>query len=370
MAYKSFVEYLDGKSKLVNTGKVQDVADYNGPIPTKPGKEKKHKDAGGEGQKGEPKPYAGGVNAKDPNKGKLKDGFAGKGDTNLEYNPGKKANKAGKASNSSGVPGGKVVPSTWNKTKTQEWLDKTKGLSLAEFTKHLQKKTSKNINLDECACQGTTALEVVKQTVNLAKANESVMLSLIQELKRSKAFGKFMAEALQHDYTYSILAKFMESDEKYARRLVRAMNEMVGPPAHHEDGDEDPSKPPHPEDMHGDDDDDLGGLGDEHPHDHMKDGPPDEDDDGDMFGDDEDDDFESDPNEMGGDGHDGPEPSDGPHGHHGDPDSDIAPGSKIMPQKKKHGHHHLMNALKDSPMGHSMGDMGGLGGSMGGMGGI
>lgn len=366
MAYKSFLEYLDGKSKLHNTGKVQDVADYDGPIPTKPGKEKKHKDAGGEGQKGDPKPYAGGTNAADPNKGKLKDGFAGKGEKSLEYNPGKKGkNKAGKASNSSGVPGGKVVASTWNKTKTQEWLDRTRGLSLAEFTKHLQKKTTANINLDECACQNP--LEVVKQTVALAKANESVMLSLIQELKRNKAFGKFMGEALQHDYTYAVIAKFMESDEKYARRLVRAMNEMVGPPAHGDEGmDDDPSTPPHPDEMHGSDDDELG-LGDDLEGKPGKESPMDgpELDDDDEDEEDDEFDFESDPTEMGGDGEDGPDPSDGPHGKHGDPDSDIAPGSKIMPQKKKHAHHHLMSALQDSPMGG-----GGLGGSMVGMGGI
>lgn len=318
MAHRSFSEYLDNKSKLQNTGKVQQIADYSGPVASKPGKEKKHKDAGGEGQVGEPKPYAGGTNAKDPNKGKLTDGFSGKGDKSLEYKPG----KAGK-SDKSGVPGGKVVASTWNKTKTQEWIDNTKDMSLSEFTKMLQKRTSKGL------AEHTAPLDIMKQAAHLANANDSAMISLIQEMKRSKAFSKFMAEALQHDATYAVLAHYMEKDERYARRLVRAMNEMIAPPAHKGDldMDTDPSKPPHPDDMHGTDDDNLD--------DNLVDDPE-------GLGDDEVPDGEEVPDDE----------SDLSH------DSDIAPGSKIMPQKKKKGHHHLMNALKDSPMG---GDTGGLG---------
>ncbi len=350
MAHKTFAEYLDNKNKMRDSGVVQQVADYSGPSASKPAKEKKHKDAGGKGQ-GDLKPYAGGTNAKDPNKGKITGGFADKGDSSLKYTPGK--GKLGKSDKKAGIPGGKEVKS-W--PKTQEWIDRTKDLSLAEFTKQIQKTTSKG--LDECACQNVAPLEVVKQTVTLAKANGSVMSSLVREMKRQKTYNKFVAEMLQHEQTYKVIAKFLEHDESYARRLVRAMNEMVGPPAHGKgfgdeaEDDEDPSKPPHPEDMHGDDDDDTG-----------MDGPESLDnDDHDDMGDDDMEGDHDDPTEMGGHP-DGPDPADGPHGPHGDPASDLAPGSKIMGQKKKkkHAHHHLMNALKDSPMGQDMGGMGGMG---------
>ncbi len=365
MAHKSFQEYLDNKSKMSNTGKVQQIADYTGPKAAAPGKEKKHKDAGGEGQKGTPKPYAGGTNAADPNKGKLGDGFAKKGDKALEYTPGKKT-PATKSNDPSGVPGGKSV-ATWPKTKTQEWIDRTKEMSLAEFTKAMQKHATKG--LDECACQNGDVLESVKTAVALAKANTSVMNSLVREMKRSGTFGKLVAEMLKHEETYGVIARFMEHDEKYARRLVRAMNEMVGPPAHKDDIDEDdPSKPPHPSDHHGSDDDDPMSMGDDDMGDDM--GMGGDDDDMGMGGDDDGmggDDMGGDDMGMGGDDDGMGDPSMGPHGHGGDKDSDIAPGSKIMPTKKKKpkAHHHLMSALKDSPMGQDMGGMGGMGGGVG-----
>ena len=399
MAHKTFQEYLDNKSKFSSKGKIEAKADYSGPKDSAPKKEKKHKDAGGKGQ-GQPKPYKGGKDAKDPNKGKLGDGFAEKGDKDLKYTPGdkEKGNFITGGKEAAGVPGGKTVSSDWNKTKTQEWLNRTKDLSLAEFTKMIQKTTSKGLDdCNECACQ-ESANDVVKQTVAMANANRSIMVSLVREMKRSKLFGKIVAEMLQHDETYKVLAHFMERDERYARRLVRAMNEMVGPPAHKDDidDDEDPAKPPHPEDMHGSDDDDMDmdmgddmGMGDPHGHHghHDMDGPHGHPMGGDDMGLGGDDDLGmggmggddmgmggmggddmgmggmgGDDMGMGGDEHD---PTMGPHGHHGDPDADIAPGSKIMParkKKKKHAHHHLMAALKDSPMGQDAGGMGASGG--------
>ena len=91
----------------------------------KPAKEKKHKDAGGKGQVGEPKPYHPTATAKDPNKGKLSGGFAEKGEKSLKYKPDTDVpQKVGE--------GGKKK-ATWPKTKTQEWVDRTKDMSLAEL---------------------------------------------------------------------------------------------------------------------------------------------------------------------------------------------------------------------------------------------
>ena len=85
MKYQKFAEYLDSNGKLKAVAPVKKIADFEGKVDTKPVKETKHKDAGGKGQDGEIKPYKGGTDAKDPNKGKLTDGFADKGDKKLKY---------------------------------------------------------------------------------------------------------------------------------------------------------------------------------------------------------------------------------------------------------------------------------------------
>src|SRR5579871_6245457 len=86
MQFMKFQEYLDRNNKIQKPV-VRKVADFEGKVDTKPVKEKKAKDAGGVGQKDETKPYKGNYDAQDPNKGKLKDGFANTGDKKLVYEP-------------------------------------------------------------------------------------------------------------------------------------------------------------------------------------------------------------------------------------------------------------------------------------------
>lgn len=323
MAHKTFQEYLDARNKLQNTGKEQQIADYIGPKASAPGKEKKHKHAGGHGQQGKPKPYAGTTTAKDPNKGKNTDGFASKGDKKLEYQP----HKGNKSTKKAGVPGGKEVAS-WPRTKTQEWLNSTKEMSLKEFTKHL----------NECDCKGASS-DSIREAVILAK-NDSAMVGLVREMKRQNNFNKFIIEAFKHEEAFAVLARLMEN-EQYAKKLVRAMNEIVAPPMSDDmDDEENPDEMGHDDDMEGEENpDDMGGD-EEMGHD-------------DDMGD------EENPDDMGGDEE---------MGHDDDMDShDPMSGLGHMPMSKKkkpkhkfHGHNHLMNALKGNPpMGHE--DMGGMG---------
>jgi hypothetical protein len=323
MKAQTFQEYLDARSKLQNTGKEQEIADYVGPKNASPSKEKKHKDAGGHGQKGNPAPYAGTTTAKDPNKGKNTDGFAAKGDKKLEYNP-HKGNK--KNTGKAGVPGGKEVGSSWPKTKTQEWIDSTKELPLSEFAKQLK-------TLDECACEnGSVSLEAVRQTAMLAK-NEHVLNNLIREMKRQNNFDKFVIEMFKHQETFKVLANLMENDEGYARSLVRAMNEMVAPPMHDELEDEE-SEEDAPMGMEDGEETDMGGE---------------EDLGGEELGSEEDLDSH-DP--MDGLGDDMPKD---------DMNMDMPKPPMRKKKKKLHAHDHLMNAMKDSPMAGG-GDMSGMNG--------
>jgi hypothetical protein len=366
MAHMKFQEYLDRNKKLTTSAPVKKIADFEGKIDTKPVKEKKHKDAGGKGQDGEIKPYKGGSDAQDPNKGKLKDGFADKGDKKLKYEPDTAHDGNGPGKGSEGVPGGKKA-ATWPKTKTQEWVDRTKGMSLAEFTKTVRAEALKG--LDECACQDSPH-NSIKETIAVCKCNQKYVSALVREMKRNGLFGKLMKEMVNHPETFKALAILMERDEMYARKLAKAMNEMVAPPMGDEHGGMDlggppmhkPKKkkhlPPHPHaDMLGGDDDmGMGGdddMGEEMPHpDDMHDDDMGDDDLG-MGGDDDD---------MGGDM---PHPDDlgGDDMGMGDDDLGIGGGDDMppphndkigkLPMKKKKpklgAHHHLMAAMKDHP---------------------
>lgn len=337
MKYMNFQEYLDRNKKLQTSAPVKKIADFEGKVDTKPAKEKKHKDAGGKGQEGEIKPYKGGTDAKDPNKGKLGDGFADKGDKKLKYEP---ETLADKSKSEEGVHGGKKQPS-WPKTKTQEWVDRTKNMSLAEFTKSIRSEALKG--LDECGCQEAPHSSI-KDTVSICKCNKKNVSAFVREMKRNGLFGSLVKEMASHPEMFKALAILMERDEVYARKLAKAMNEMVAPPVGDDGGMSGPpmkkKKPmPHPDDMGGEGDD--MGMGD-------KDGDMSDlgDDDGDMGMDGDDDmgmgDEDGDMSDMGDDDGDDLDGLDNPAPHN----DKIG---KIAPPKKKSAHHNLLAAMKDQP---------------------
>lgn len=215
MAITKFQEYLSQTGRLETSGKVKKIADYEGKIDHKPAKENKHKDSGGKGQVGEAKPYKNGTDAKDPNKGKMTDGFANKGDKSLVYQP------------KTDVPAKSGEKATWPKTKMQEWVDKTKTMSLAAFTKNMSDSAFKG--LDECACQDAPH-NSIKDTVSICKCNEQYISSLVREMKRNGMFGKMLEEMLKHPETYNDLKKIMENNDSCIRKLANTLNEMISPP--------------------------------------------------------------------------------------------------------------------------------------------
>jgi hypothetical protein len=290
-------------------------------------KKKKHKDAGGKGQDGEMKPYKGGTDAKDPNKGKLGDGFAHKGDAKLKYNP------------DTDVPakvgeGGKKQ-ATWPKTKTQEWVDRTKNMSLAEFTKTVRAEALKG--LDECACQESPH-NSIKETIAVCKCNQKYVSALVREMKRNGLFGKLVKEMVDHPETFKALAILMERDEMYARKLAKAMNEMVAPPMGNDAGDignlmnkkkKPMSNMPHPDDMSdmGDEEEDMD-MGDED------------------MGDEDMGDEDMGDEDMGDEDMGDEDMGDEDMGDEDMGDEDM--GMEMKP-KKKSAHQNLMAAMKDHP---------------------
>lgn len=345
MKYEKFAEYLDRNNKLKTSGTVKQIADFEGKVDVKPAKEKKHKDAGGKGQSGEVKPYKGGTDAKDPNKGKMGDGFAHKGDAKLKYEP--------KTDVPAKVGAGGKTAATWPKTKTQEWVDGTKGMSLAEFTKKIRSEALKG--LDECACQEAPH-NSIKETISICKCNQGYISALVREMKRNGLFGKLVKEMVNHPETFKALAILMERDESYIRQLNKAMNEMIAPPMG-DDAGGDIGGPPmhkmkkkkpfgHPDDMAGlgDDEenpddmdmDDLGGEED--------DGMGDIDDMGDV-GDESGDDLDDD--QLGDTGED--DPMNSPDDSDSMDAPEDAPLDMPPPKKRPKAHLDLLSKIKNHP---------------------
>lgn len=288
MAFASFQEYLDHKNKVKNDPKIEKVADYHGPQDSKPAKEKKHKDAGGSGQVGETKGYKPSNSPVDPNKGKKNGkGFADEGDKSLKYEPGDtKTDKS-----AGGVPGGKNV-SGWPKTKTQEWVDRNKGVPMSEFTKRMQQEVG-----DDCS---ENAYATIRNVVELCQCNNKYVKNLVREMKRND--------------------------------LLPLLSEAIAPPIHDDEEDEEMSdlsgEMDSPDDMGDGSDMDISSDDDE-----FGDEMDNEDDMGDM-GDD-----------MGGDmGDEG--------SALGEPEGDMG-GDMPMPKpkkKKKHPHAaHALSAMQGPP---------------------
>ena len=188
MKYKTFQEYIDTNKKLVEKPKVKKVADYTGKVVSKPEKEKMHKHAGGKGPVGEPASYISGTNGQNPNKDDPK-ALGHKGMKNLQ------------------------------KKSVSEWINETKNLSMAEFTKDLTN--------NECRCQ---IHDLAKDVIESCKCNKENVSTLVRAVKRSKIFESFLLEMLSHDEALKILAKIAVTNEHYSKRLLNTINEMVATP--------------------------------------------------------------------------------------------------------------------------------------------
>jgi hypothetical protein len=347
MGYMKFNEYLDRKKKMITSPKVKAVADYEGEIPKAPKKEKKNKDAGGKGQVGKIEKYS-------ANQGRTsaKKGFGEEGNKDLKIKYDNKTEK-----NVNGVPGGKNV-SGWVKTNTREWIERNKKLSLAEFAKKIHQENQKG--LKECDCQDTHS--TVKNIIDLCKCNKKYVSSLVREMKRRNLFNNLMKEMIKHEETFQALAKLM-NEEVVARKLVKAINEMVAPPVGYDKDEEDNSPEPknmNPDDMDHDDHDEMDHDDKDHDdkdpddmdhddkdHDDKDHDEMDHDDkDHDEMDHDEMDHDEMDHDEMDHDDHDvdfNMNHDDMDHDDHDDMDHDD------HDMHKNKAHHHLMKAIKDHP---------------------
>jgi hypothetical protein len=215
--FKTWKEYLDGMGKVVENPPTEEVPDYKGPDPKSPEKAvTKGKNWDAKAAKSDaPAPYR--ASGKDPGQQKGEKGFADEGDKNLVYKPDTTVKK---------------------KSKTEQFLDKTKNMTLAEFTQHM---------IEECGCGAmkedddlptVTAYtsgkfhphppEAIRYVVVLANKNDRILESLIHELKRTGGLTGFMEALMDHPESYNSLCDLLSHDEHgptRAKKLVRTMDD-------------------------------------------------------------------------------------------------------------------------------------------------
>jgi hypothetical protein len=249
-------EYLNEKGKLVEP-EVDVVADYKGPDPKAP-------ETPAKGEK--PAPYK--APSSSSNQKSKETGFGDLGGKELIYNP----NTDTDSKKSPYIPGGKAVD-TYPKTKTEEFIEKTKNMSIKEFTQYMLKEC----NCDEMAdLPMVTAYspgkfhphppEAIKYVVALSGKNDRLLEQLVHEMKRNSVLPKLMHTLLGHPESMDELTSFFGDEKEGMKRsntFAKSMDgayssfldgqdklyETVGPPLGLEDEEEFDEE--EPEDDHG-----------------------------------------------------------------------------------------------------------------------
>ena len=335
MKKKAKLEYINGSGKLVEKPEVKAVADYDGPYVKSP----EGKDAA---------PYkAANDDVKSPTFSVEKSGLGELGDNKLKYQPNTEYKQ-------------EVVKTQW--TKTESFLNKTKSMNLAEFTKYM---------LGECGCGGemessdlpyVTAYtagkfqphppEAIKYVVVLANKNDNILDNVVREMKTSGCLGKLIKTILDHPESYDELTALFGDDEDGSSRckmFARSMNnslekftqdydsmyESVSSPVGFEDETDEEDYDMEDDEENKEEDEDLD-MGDDD-YDMEDEDMDDEEDMGDEDMEDED---------MGDeDMEDHEHIEDHPRDHEEDLDNikELNPKRKL---KKKFAHHNLLNAMK------------------------
>lgn len=241
-------EYLNQQGKMVEPITAP-VADYSGMDPkTPPGSDQPYRAPG-----------------QNMGKNKSETGLGDMGDKKLAYTPDVKSG------NSPHVPGGKSAGCWETKTKTEQFIEKTKNMTFSEFTQHMLEtnKFESDENLPTVTSYTTGKFhpypqEAVRYVAAIADKNDRILESLIYQMKERGMLDRILKSLMEHNETFDILSNLFEENENGPRRcqfFAKSMNnrivkfrEAVGPPMSELD-DEEFSEPPE-----GDEEDSLGEL--------------------------------------------------------------------------------------------------------------
>jgi hypothetical protein len=304
-------EYLDFKGKVVEKPDTEEVSDYKGPQPTAP----EEKGAA---------PYKA-ANDTQPAKKELEKGLGELGNKELVYEPDTK--------NSVKI------------TKTEQFVNKTKNMSLSEFTQYMLKECGCGMVNDEeipYVTAYTTGKfqphppEAVKYVVVLANKNNNILDNMVHEMKSSGSLGKLLKAILNHPEAYDELNSLLADDKDGPGRCNSFAKSMYGSYAKFLDDQknmyESVSAPVGFEDEEMDMDDEEEDYDDEEMDmDDEEEGYDDEE----MDMDDEEEDYDDEEMDMGD-----------KESHEGDMDLDLEKEKKPKKLKKKFAHDYLADAMK------------------------
>jgi hypothetical protein len=210
MGYMSFNEYVE-KQKGQKKPKIAVVADYDGPSSDSPKLGDMPKDSGGKGQHGKPHPYKSGKDAPNRNKDD-KSALGHKGNKSNQYMP--------KATHSNTVPSKKLA--SYPNVKTQEWVDRTKNMSLPEFTKRVRSERLQNLGEN-----AVKAYESIKETTSFCGKSDTYVADLVLEMKRKGVFEKVFKIMAQQNESFRIVGNLMKKNESFARKLLLNITEIT-----------------------------------------------------------------------------------------------------------------------------------------------
>ena len=210
MGYMSFNEYVE-KQKGQKKPKIAVVADYDGPSSDSPKLGYMPKDSGGKGQHGKPHPYKSGKDAPNRNKDD-KSALGHKGNKSNQYMP--------KATHSNTVPSKKLA--SYPNVKTQEWVDRTKNMSLPEFTKRVRSERLQNLGEN-----AVKAYESIKETTSFCGKSDTYVADLVLEMKRKGVFEKVFKIMAQQNESFRIVGNLMKKNESFARKLLLNITEIT-----------------------------------------------------------------------------------------------------------------------------------------------
>lgn len=234
MAFQRFKEYLNDKGDVQKKPIIDPDADTgpSGKKTPKPpkaitkGKNWKNFEAaqvtdGGDGR--QPVPYSApgtdpGLQTADGKDGKANP-LGEKGEKNLIYNP---------KTDDQRLKMKKLHDTTPEKTKTEQFLDATKGLSINQYAEYILKQND------------AKAIKQIIETVDVVKEHKLIEV-LVREIKRKGGLNSLVESVLSQPETFNEIAIKLANEshgKNIARQLAKAINEITAEPA----GDDIPEK--------------------------------------------------------------------------------------------------------------------------------
>lgn len=223
---KRYNEYLDNSRKMQEKPIIS-VQGNTSPKPTfKPSKAvTKGKTWNANVPNENPNPYSG-ASLKPTDKKTIEKGLGYLGDKNLIYEP-DTIEDTEYEDDSFSFPKEKTS-TVWGSNQTEQFLNKTKNMSLSEFVRYIKE------NYNQSGSLPIQELDMIKKTANIVAENNNLLENLILEFKKLGILENLTKKLLLHKECYKQIAHNIVNSYdglNNSRKLVNAVLEVVAPPA-------------------------------------------------------------------------------------------------------------------------------------------